>query len=182
VKGKGVPASLLMASARSSLRAHVKYLYDLSEVLAAVNRDILQQSDESDFVTIFYGVLDVPNLRLTYCSAGHEPALLVRDSTDRLLSSLGGVVGMFADMKYQQQVLELRPGDVLAISSDGLPEATNFNDEPFGRERSRQAVLDACRRGESADGIGRHQLWQMRRFAGLQTRCDDLTLVTIKVQ
>ena len=182
VKGKGVPASLLMASARSSLRAHAKYLYDLSEILAAVNQDLIEQSHESDFLTLFYGVLDVPRLRLTYCSAGHEPALLVRDGADTALSSLGGVVGLFEDMTYPQQVLDLAPGDVLALSSDGLPEATNFEDEPFGRERSRQAVLEACRRGDPADAIGRHQLWEMRRFAGLQTRFDDLTLVTIKVQ
>ncbi len=182
VKGKGVPASLLMASARSALRAHARYIYDLSDILAAVNRDIFERSHESDFLTLFYGVLDMPNLRLTYCSAGHEPALLVRNGVDEALSSLGGVIGLFEDMKYERAVLDLQPGDVLAISSDGLPEATNFNDEPFGRERSRQAVLDAYRRGESAEGIGKHQLWEMRRFAGLQTRFDDLTLVTIKVQ
>ncbi len=182
VKGKGVPASLLMASVRASLRAHVGYLYDLSEVLAAVNRDMLAASDESDFVTLFYGVLDVPHRRLTYCSAGHEPAMLVRDGKERLLRNLGGVIGLDADMCFEQKVLELRSGDVLAISSDGLPEATNFRDEPFGRQRCREAALSACRRGESAEGIGKHQLWEMRRFAGLQTRCDDLTLVTIKVQ
>ena len=182
VKGKGVPASLLMASVRSSLRAHARYLYDLSDILAAVNRDVLQQSHESDFLTLFYGVLDIPRLRLTYCSAGHEPALLVRNGVDTVLSSLGGVVGLFEDMTYPQQVLDLASGDVLAISSDGLPEATDFHDEPFGRERSRLAILDACARGESAEGISKHQLWEMRRFAGLQTRFDDLTLVTIKVR
>ena len=86
------------------------------------------------------------------------------------------------DRSETDHFLDLERGDVLAISSDGLPEATDFNDEPFGRARSRQAVLEACRRGDSAEGIGKHQLWEMRRFAGLQTRCDDLTLVTIKVQ
>jgi len=182
VKGKGVPASLLMASARASLRAHARHLYALSDVLAAVNADMLATSDESDFVTLFYGVLDVPNRRLTYCSAGHEPALLVRDGADRVLPSSGGVIGMFPDMSYRHEVLQLRSGDVLAVSTDGLPEQMNFRDEPFGRRRARRAVVDACRRGESAEGIGRHQLWEMRRFAGLQTRCDDLTLVTIKLQ
>jgi serine phosphatase RsbU (regulator of sigma subunit) len=182
VKGKGLPASLLMGSARASLRAHASHLRAPSEVLAAVNRDMLATSDESDFVTVFYGVLDVPNLRLTYCSAGHEPAMLVRDGKPRVLPSLSGVVGIFADMRYQHQVLKLRHGDVLAISSDGLPEAANFRDEPFGRRRAQQAALAACRRGDSAEGVGKHQLWEMRRFAGLQTRCDDLTLVTIKVQ
>ncbi len=182
VKGKGVPASLLMASVRSSLRAHVAHLYALSDILAAVNRDVHEQSDESDFVTLFYGVLDLPNMRLTYCSAGHEPAMLVRDAQPIILPSLGGIIGIFPDMAYQHQVLELRRGDVLAISSDGLPEAFNFRDEPFGRKRAQEAVLTACRRGDSAEGIARHQLWEMRRFAGLQTRCDDLTLVVIRVQ
>jgi sigma-B regulation protein RsbU (phosphoserine phosphatase) len=121
-------------------------------------------------------------MRLTYCSAGHEPAMLVRDGQPIILPSLGGVIGIFPDMAYHPQVLELRRGDVLAVSSDGLPEAFNFRDEPFGRKRAQEAVLTACRRGDSAEGIARHQLWEMRRFTGLQTRCDDLTLVVIRVQ
>jgi len=182
VAGKGIPASLLMASARSSLRAHAAYLYDLSEVVAAVNVDLWAQSDEGDFATMFYGVLDVPNRRLTYCSAGHEPALLVRGGQVRPLAAQSGIVGMTAEMTYSHEVVQLAPGDLLVVYTDGLPEAINFRDDAFGRERIHRAVLDAAGRGESAEGVGKHLLWENRRFAGLQTRGDDLTLVTIRIQ
>ncbi|OPX25333.1 MAG: hypothetical protein B1H04_00070 [Planctomycetales bacterium 4484_123] len=182
VVGKGVRASLLMASARSSLRAHAFHMFALSDVLSAVNVDMWCQSDESDFLTMFYGVLDVRDRRLTYCNAGHEPPLLVRGGQVRALGSSGGVIGMDPHMQYGHEVLELRSGDALLMYTDGLPEAINFDDEAFGRERVRSAALSAVRRGETAEGIGKHVLWEMRRFAGLQRRFDDLTLVVVRFQ
>jgi serine phosphatase RsbU (regulator of sigma subunit) len=183
VVGKGVRASLLMASARSALRAYVQHIYELSAVLGSLNRHICRESQERDFVTMFYGVIDVPKGRLTYCNAGHEPALLIRQGqAAQLAGGAGGVLGMDRTMEYRHSSLELRGGDVLLLFTDGLPEARNFGDEAFNRQRARQAALAACRLGSSADAIGKHLLWQMRRFTGLQTRCDDLTLVTIKVQ
>ena len=182
VMGKGVPASLLMASVRSSLRAHAAHVYALSDVLTAVNDDLYGGSPESDFVTLFYGVLDVPAHRLTYCSAGHEPALLIRDGRAQALKANGGLIGILPDMLFRHDVLDLLAGDVLVICTDGVPEAMNFQEELFGRDRVRDAALDAVGRGEDARGVANHILWEVRRFAGLQTRCDDLTLVVIRVQ
>ena len=182
VVGKGVRASLLMASARSSLRAHADHMFAISDVLAAVNADMWRQSDESDFLTMFYGVLDVKHRRLTYCNAGHEPPLLIRDGRVRTLESSGGVIGMVPEMHYAHEVVELRAGDVLVMYTDGLPEAINFREEAFGRERVRAAAAAAAQRGDSAEGIGKHLLWEMRRFAGLQRRFDDLTLVVVRFQ
>ncbi|MDY7011343.1 MAG: PP2C family protein-serine/threonine phosphatase, partial [Planctomycetota bacterium] len=183
VVGKGVRASLLMASTRSSLRAHASHLQDLSEILAAVNRDLWRESEMGDFVTLLFGSLDVQAKTLDYCNAGHEPALLARDGRVRKLTGGGGgVIGMNEKMQFRQKTLSLKSGDVLIIFTDGLPEAINFRDEAFGRERVRAAVLEACRQRRTAKGIGEFVLWEMRRFAGLQTRCDDLTVVTIRLQ
>lgn len=182
VVGKGVRASLLMASARAALRAYAAHIYELRKVMAALNLHMVQQSEDSDFLTMFYGVLDMPNKRLTYCNAGHEPAMLIRDQEVTLLQKGGGLVGMDANMTFEHQTFDVRSGDVLMICTDGLAEAMNFQDEPFGRGRIRAAALTAIARGDSAEAIGKHVLWEMRRFAGLQTGGDDLTLVTIKVQ
>ncbi|HET6427596.1 MAG TPA: GAF domain-containing SpoIIE family protein phosphatase [Phycisphaerae bacterium] len=182
VMGKGVPASLLMASVRASLRAHAAHVYALSDVLAHVNRDLLGGSPESDFVTMFYGVIDVPRRRLTYCSAGHEPSLLIRDGRAETLRANGGLIGILPEMTFRHDVLELRSGDVLVICTDGVPEAMNFDEEMFDRHRVREAALAAVGRGENARGVANHILWELRRFAGLQTRGDDLTLVVIRVQ
>lgn len=188
VVGKGVRASLLMASTRSALRAHAAHLADLSEILSAVNTDLWRESEMGDFVTLFFGVLDPKNKTLTYCSAGHEPVLLARDGQApgpvgvRELPGGSGVLGMDEQMQFRQETLNLESGDVLIIFTDGLPEAINFQDEVFGRKRVHNAVLEACRQRRTAKGIGKFVLWEMRRFAGLQTRCDDLTLVTIKIR
>jgi len=183
VVGKGVRASLLMASVRSALRAFADRFYELSRVLSAVNVHMYQQSQPGDFLTLFYGVIDVPNRRLTYVRAGHEPALLLRGGQARpLVGSTGGVIGMDPDMRFEHAVEPLQSGDALVICTDGLPEAVDFHDEPFGIQRVREAALAAWGRGDSAEAMGKHLLWEMRRFAGLQTRRDDLTLVTIKVQ
>ncbi len=182
VAGKGVRASLLMASTRSALRAHAAHLYELSLILAAVNVGLWRESQASDFVTMFYGVIDVPRRRLTFASAGHEPALLIRAGQVQALGGQGGVLGMDPTARFSHEAIELRRGDALVICTDGLPEAINFQDEAFGRRRVRAAALAAWGRGEAAEGIAKHLLWEMRRFAGLQTRLDDLTLVVIRVQ
>jgi len=182
VVGKGIRASLLMASARSALRAHAAHVYELSRVLSAVNEHMWRGSLVGDFLTAFYGVLDMPNRRLTYCCAGHEPAMLVRDGQVELLAGGGGVLGMDPDMRYTHEVRDLKTGDVLVMCTDGVPEAINFRDEALGRRRVQSALLAACGRDESAEGIAQHLLWETRRFAGLQARFDDLTLVAIKVQ
>ena len=181
VVGKGVRASLLMASTRASLRAHALNIYDMSHLLGMVNRDLCADTLSSDFATLFYGVLDVKTHRLTYANAGHPPPMLIRDGQVRDLSTGGGVIGVDADGRWRHEAVTLRSGDVILAYTDGLVEAMNFEDEPFGVRRAEQAALLAVAQGQSADGIVKHVLWEMRRFAGLQTRLDDLTMVVVKV-
>jgi len=181
VVGKGVRASLLMASIRASLRAHAANIYEISEVLAKVNGDLCAQTVSSDFATLFYGVIDLSRRRFTYSNAGHTQPLLAREGQVRYLATGGAVLGVDEGLRWAQDTLELQPGDVILAHTDGLHEAVNFQDEPFGRQRVEAAVLAAIAQGAAAEGIARHVLWEMRRFAGLQTRPDDLTLVVIKV-
>ena len=89
---------------------------------------------------------------------------------------------MDASVAYGHEWIDLQSGDALILFTDGLPEALNFEDDPFGRERVRQAALAEVGRGGSAEAVARHLLWEMRRFTGLQARLDDLTMVVIRVQ
>jgi sigma-B regulation protein RsbU (phosphoserine phosphatase) len=181
VSGKGVRASLLMAAARASLRAHAVNVYDMVTVLQKVNRDLCGSTFTSDFASLFYAVLDVRTRRLTYANAGHPPPILVRGGELCHLHAGGGVLGVDPAGTYRQEWFTLHSGDVLLAYTDGLTEALNFEDEIFGRERVERAVLEACGDGRSAQGLAKHVLWCMRRFAGLQTRFDDLTMLAIKV-
>lgn len=180
VVGKGVRASLLMASLRAALRAHATAVYDMSDVLARLNADLCSDSLASDFATLFYGVLDVPARRLTYANAGHIPPMLVRDGRVRHLSTGGGVIGINEEARFPHDSLVCLSGDVIFAFTDGLSEVLNFNDEAFGRHRVERALLAAVAGDHDAGSIARQVLWEMRRFAGLQKRFDDLTIITIK--
>jgi len=182
VSGKGVPASLLMASVRASLRAHAVNIYDMSTVLSRVNRDLCADTLTSEFATLFYGVIDYRTRRFTYANAGHVPPILVRGGQCCPLATGGGVLGVLPDGYWGHEHFTLQSGDVLVGCTDGLTEALDHNDEPFGRQRLEAAALEAIADGRQAEGIAHHVLWVMRRFTGLQTALDDLTLVVIKVQ
>jgi len=181
VVGKGVRASLLMATIRASLRAHAKNVYSMSTVLAEVNANLCADTLTSDFATLFYGVIDYRQRRITYANAGHTPPLLFRGGEVCHLTTGGGVLGIDPDARFRHENFILEPGDVILACTDGLVEAMNFDDEAFGRERTEAAALAAIEAGRTADGIVKHVLWEMRRFAGLQTRFDDLTIIAVKV-
>ncbi|MCL2701615.1 MAG: SpoIIE family protein phosphatase [Phycisphaerae bacterium] len=181
VSGKGVRASLLMASIRASLRAHATNIYDMSRVLTRVNRDLCDDKLTSDFATLFYGVLDYRTRRFTYANAGHPPPLLLRDNVIQRLETGGGVLGIEPEFRWRFNATVLQRGDVLFMYTDGLSEAMNFHDEDFGADRVEQALRTAVAADYNADGIVKHVLWEMRRFTGLQTRGDDLTMVAMRV-
>ena len=180
VVGKGVRASLLMASIRASLRAHASYVYELSDVVARVNRDLCIDSVSSDFATLFYGVINTRSGVFTYVNAGHMPALLVRSGKCIELDTSGGIIGLDHESQWEHRSVQLARGDTLMCYSDGLSDAMNFQDESFGRPRIITALLNAIDEHEDAETITAHILWEMRRFTGLQKSFDDLTIVTVK--
>ena len=182
VVGKGVRASLLMASIRASLRAHAQGVYDIGTVLERVNRDLCAASLEGDFATLFYGVIDARSRRFTYSNAGHPPPLLFRGGQIRRLETCGPVIGLAPDRRWVHEHFALAPGDAVLAYTDGLSEALNFEDEAFGAARIEAAARAGIGQGFGAEALARHVLWEMRRFAGLQTRFDDLTLVAATVQ
>ncbi len=181
VVGKGVRASLLMASIRASLRAHASSIYAMTTVLDRVNSDLFAVAQDSDFATLFYAVIDGKTLRMTYANAGHPSPLLFRDGQVCHLTTGGPVLGLDADQRWTHTHYDLRHGDIVLLYTDGLSECMNFADESFGRERIESAARAAIAQGFDAQAIARHVLWEMRRFAGLQTRFDDLTLVVMRV-
>ena len=141
VSGKGVPAALLMAFLRASLRAatHIGYATHIS--MAKVNYLLWESIERNQFVTAFYGILDGPNRTLSYSNAGHTPSLLVHaDGSHRFIDRGNVPLGMFRDTRYHEYYLSFDPGDVLVLYTDGVTEATNPAGEEFGRERLAEAV------------------------------------------
>lgn len=183
VSGKGVAASLRMASTRATLRAHVDEQFEIGAIMRKVNEAFCRDVDPDDminaFVSMFYGVLDMNNRRLTYVNAGHEPPLLLREEKVVHLSESGPVLGIDTDSVYYQDSVDLQIGDVLVTCTDGLVEAMNFQGEQFGARRIRQAAQ--AKVADTAGHIAKHLLWEMRRFTGLSEDLDDVTIVVAKI-
>ncbi|HEY2587990.1 MAG TPA: SpoIIE family protein phosphatase [Tepidisphaeraceae bacterium] len=179
VSGKGVPASLTMASVHAFLRAQVDNVYYLYEVVHRINQMLCRDTKPGEFVTLFYGVLDARNLRFTYCNAGHPPALLLRDGNVTELVGDNMVLGVSEAEEYKQFLIHLKKGDALLFYTDGVTDAMNFNQERFGRQR----LIDAFREAgdTSADVIAQHILWQLRKFVGMARRTDDVTMILAKI-
>jgi len=142
VSGKGVPAALLMAFLRASLRAatHIGYSPHISMV--KVNYLLWESIERNQFVTAFYGILDVTNRTLAYTNAGHNPPLLLdKDGNSQYLHRGSFPLGMFRDTRYHEYYLTMAPGDILVLYTDGVTEAQNVEGEDFGRERLAQAAI-----------------------------------------
>jgi len=179
VSGKGVPASLIMASVRAFLRAQVDNVYYLYEVVRRINLMLCRDSKPGEFVTLFYGVLDANNLRFTYCNAGHPPGMVLRDGKVIELGSDNMLLGIEPDEDYRQAVIQLQKNDVLMLYTDGLPDARNFKGEAFGRQK----IVEAFQRGgETAEAVAQNVLWEMRKFVGLSKPTDDVTMIVVRVK
>lgn len=192
VVGKGIAAALLMSAVRAMLRAHAEDLYDLDEVVRRVNRAVCRDTLDHEFATLWYGVLDPVSLRLTYCSAGHEPPMVVhipsgRPPTAQDIDELaigGMVVGVDPAQKYQRGIYELKKGDVLLAYTDGVTDALAFSGEKFGKKRLRATLLRLLAENPAMTSrqIVDQIVWEIRRFVGLARRTDDQTIVVVRMQ
>jgi sigma-B regulation protein RsbU (phosphoserine phosphatase) len=192
VVGKGVPAALLMSAVRASLRAFAQSPAGLDEVMSQLNRSLARDTLESEFATLWLGAADPATLRLTYCGAGHDPPLVFRCPAHRApgaadvdeLAAGGMALGIDPSQRYQLGSFDLRAGDVLLAYTDGLSEATNFENRKFGRARIQEAVLGllAEQPGATAAQIIEHLVRSLRTFSGLLAAGDDVTMLAMRVR
>jgi sigma-B regulation protein RsbU (phosphoserine phosphatase) len=179
VSGKGVPAALLMAFLRASLRAatHVGYSPHIS--MAKVNYLLWESIERNQFVTAFYGILDVTNKTLTYTNAGHNPPILLKQNGDLSFIDRGSIpLGMFRDTRYHEYYLTTDPGDVLMLYTDGVTEANDPHGEEFGRDRLAQAVI--ANRQLGARELISAVYTEVLAWTGGRGATDDVTFFVIK--
>jgi len=180
VSGKGFPAALLVASLHAGLRSQAPAGRDLAEQLQTVNRLLYEATEANRFATVFLGLFDDAGCRLRYVNCGHNPPLLLRqDGTVERLLPTAMVIGLVADWSALTAEVALCPGDVLAIYSDGITEATDAGGEEFGEERLARAIL-----GDRALGSGallQAVFAEVRRFSSGE-QADDQTLVIARVR
>jgi phosphoserine phosphatase RsbU/P len=133
VAGKGLPAALLMSSLQAALNPLMWQKLAPRELCRRLNRILCDITPANKFISFFYGVLDSKEHRLTYCNAGHNPPILVSGQGPATeLNAAGAVLGQFPDWVYEQSEAQLKRDDSLLMFTDGLVEACDNDDEPFG--------------------------------------------------
>jgi phosphoserine phosphatase RsbU/P len=200
VSGKGISAALLMATIHSAVRAYEQEqlvavgsaaAYGTTGRVAAVqarvpppspaqmlwllNRHLFQSTQPEKYATLFLGFYDDQKHHLTYSNAGHLPPIIVAtDGTVRRLETGGTVVGLFPDRDYEEETVELYPGDIFIGFSDGITEPENEFGE-FGEERLIETI--AAYRHQPLERITEHAISAVQDWIGSTEQPDDITLV-----
>jgi serine phosphatase RsbU (regulator of sigma subunit)/predicted ester cyclase len=175
--GKGVPAALVMASARSMLRALAQASNSPGEVLSRANDALVTDIPPNMFVTCFYAILDPEYGTLKYANAGHDLPYLWRGGDAHELRATGMPLGLMPGMSYEQKEIELDSGQGVFFYSDGLVEAHDPKGEMFGFPRLRAHVAE---RGEERS-LGDFLMKELYSFVGEGwEQEDDITLLTLK--
>lgn len=181
VSGKGVPAALLMGvihgAVRSSLWSESPSRHESES--QQLNRLLCERASGERYASMFWCYHDPIAYTLSYVNAGHCPPLLTRKSGSKVeISRLhvgGPVLGVLPDARYEQAKLQVSPGDLLVMYSDGLVEAINSHGEEYGEGRLRELL--AALTEKSADDIRRAILASLATFSGTAELRDDLTIV-----
>jgi serine phosphatase RsbU (regulator of sigma subunit) len=175
--GHGVPAALVMASARSMLRAVAQASDSPGDVLRRVNDPLATDIPPNMFVTCFYAILDPESGSLTYANAGHDLPYLHRNGTAEELRARGMPLGLMPGMGYEEKQTILHSGEAALLYSDGLVEAHDPEGEMFGFPRLRALVAE---HGEQRS-LGDFLLEELHSFVGERwEQEDDITLLTLR--
>ena len=180
VTDKGMPAALFMALTRTVVRVSVDRAASPAEGIAYANRLICAENTGGLFASLFYGQLQPATGQFTYVNAGHNHPLLYRADTGQvtLLKRTGMPLGVDAEAAFAQQTVQLGPGDVLLLYTDGITDALNPREEEFGQERLLQA-LRHCAADKTVDILTAVE-GCLQTFAEGVTPFDDVTLVAVR--
>jgi sigma-B regulation protein RsbU (phosphoserine phosphatase) len=179
VSGKGLPASLLMANVQATLRGQAEWCDSASQCIGRANQLLCRSVRRGNFVTLFYGVLDYSSHRFAFANAGHNrPYLVSRDGRVHMLEKGGLVLGVKSDFSYAEDAVDLEPGSVLCIYSDGVSEAMNTRGEQFTEERLAETLSQNVLR--SAPDIREAVISAIDDFAGGAPQHDDVTVLILK--
>jgi sigma-B regulation protein RsbU (phosphoserine phosphatase) len=182
VAGHGIPAALLMATARGFLRLRASMPGNLSEAVADVNGAFIKDVERSGrFMTLFWAQIDRSRNRMDWVSAGHDPAILFDPKTDSLqnLHGKGMPLGVAEDAVYEEFSCNIKSGQIIFFGTDGIRETRNEKGEMFGKDRLQEIIRRSAK--ESAQTIKHAILDAVAEFRGNTKQEDDLTLVIIKV-
>jgi serine phosphatase RsbU (regulator of sigma subunit) len=179
VSGKGVPAALLMASLQATIRARIALERDLVRLVDALDREMDNQQPLAPYYTLFLGVLDGRSGVLRHVNAGHNTQFVLRRAGGIVrLASSGRPPGLYPGGGYEESLVQLEDGDALVLFTDGLVEAEDESDEPFGMARL-EALLQLNQSQDLGALMARVNA-AVREHRGPLEAADDATIVALR--
>jgi serine phosphatase RsbU (regulator of sigma subunit) len=176
VSGKGTSGAILMAVVYAGFKSLLKEIYQVSEIVARLNNLIEEATTSGYFATFFLGIIDPSKNQLSYCNAGHNPPILIRQEKKiEYLNKGGMLLGFLADQSYTQEIVEFKQGDYLILYTDGVTEVKNPGGKEFGEARLKNIVLDNF--GKSPMDLKNAILKAIEDFSGRTDFPDDITLL-----
>ena len=175
VAGKGLGAALLMSKLQATLRAIATDSANLHTLGLRLNTILFRDGLDNRFSTLFYFELTPGSGHLRYLNAGHNPAYVLRPDRSDSLPASGMPLGMVPETGLAEETVDLQPGEILVVYSDGLTEALNQHDVEYGEERLERFLPKL--RGMRAEEAGRILLAEVERFIGDARQYDDLSLI-----
>jgi len=181
VEGKGVPSAMVMSNLQATLRALVMHLHSLEVLAVSVNEMMYNDTKSEKYLSCFMALVDTRRAGLHYINAGHCPPMLIPadGGPEMPLTEGGTVIGLFPKSEYKRGSEKLNKGDVLVLCTDGIMEASNKEDDEYGKERLAECVRQ--NRHKNAQGIVDSVLAEVNAFAMGGTFKDDKVLMIMKV-
>lgn len=182
VSGKGVPAALLMALARSMFRSMAAHLQDVKKIVEYVNKSIEETNEANMFITLFAGVLNLDTGELAYCNAGHNPPVLISKikGVTYLSCEANIPIGVLGNFEYTSETTFIAKGDTLFLYTDGLTEAMNYMSKQFGEKRLLEALSNHVNFSPKVS-IQKIEN-EVAKFVNGQEAHDDLTILSIQLK
>jgi sigma-B regulation protein RsbU (phosphoserine phosphatase) len=183
VEGHGMSSGMLMSSLQTALHTLVPDNDSPVPVLERINRFYIHNINFTTFVTVFLSRFDPASRKLTYASAGHNPPLLFHVNGRNNFSWLrptAAAIGLTEEYQVRAETITLSPGDILLLYTDGVTEATNTDNEPFGTDRLAAVVQENS--GLPAQELVRAIRQSLQTFSAEKSQADDITLLACKVR
>ena len=179
VSGKGIPAAMFMMQSKTLLKNCAESGMSVEQVFTTANRKLCEGNDAGMFVTAWMGLLNVKTGALTFANAGHNPPLLKRadGSFEYLKTKAGLVLAGMEGIRYRKNELQLNPGDVIYLYTDGVTEATDAGEKLYGEARL-QRLLNS-RMIDSAKDLCEAVKEDVDAFVGQAEQFDDITMLCI---
>jgi phosphoserine phosphatase RsbU/P len=181
VTGHGVGAALLTHAVQAALRSYLELIDDVATIVTRINQRLVAGVETGNFMSLLLAIVDTRARTLQYVNAGHPGLVLCQANGETVLEKTGMVLGVVGDQVYSESpVIQLEPGDLLFLHTDGVDEAMSPQRAVFGVERLRQVLaLARHRSAEEVLACVEEALWQHVGGGAVE---DDFTMIAVKLQ